>query len=242
MKELTAAMVTDRQLAIVREIARYGVMSAEALSHLAYDGVEASARKMLGRLARQRLVRDATHPIGGRRFYGLTPRVAALLGVSENLARPLGAQALRDRYGMLAFCALCDHCPGERPVRLIRVELEAMRPGLLAVPGIDPARHHYYVEQGRLARAVVDHDATVERTVRKCQEIYVRWWEQPALRPLLDDFLMLTVLTPSTPKRDRIRELLRVSGTPFLVRVVALPALSHVPIRRGLDSPEGEYE
>jgi hypothetical protein len=249
--------VTKRQQEILQEVARYWLMTSEALARTFYDGEEGSARKMLGRLVDEGLLHDVAQPINGRRFYGLSHRGTTAVGVSETMARPLGAQALRDRYGMLAFCSLHDHPGVDRPPRrLTHEELLLTRKELVLEKAIDPSRHHYYIDRSPgwpcLARAVVDHDATFERTARKSIELYERWSTHPLLKVLLPHYLALTVLTPTEKHQAEIEKLLdgwweRTSLERHLsdsdqphFRIEVVPELSDVPVRRALDAAGGD--
>jgi hypothetical protein len=237
--------LTELQQDVLRTVARYRVMTAEALQPLFYaDAPVGSARKLLSRLEDQALL-QAPHALASRKFYQLTRKGTALVSAPENAAAPLGPQALIDRYGMLVFCCLLEHPPGSRrPVRLTPAEFAAVNPRIAAQPGIEPASQHYYLDatggRERLARVVVDHNAQTASLARKCRQIYRQWEENGVLATLLPNNFMLTVLTASEPKARDLRRLLldpsRQGQQGHRFRVEVVPQLLHLPhVERATD-------
>ncbi len=235
---MVSGRVTGFQQQVLLLVARYRVMTAEALKQLVYpESPLGTARKLLGRFAEQGLLGEP-YRLAGRSFYQLSLKGTALVGAPATAAKKLGAQALRDRYGMLAFAAFVDHGPLVRPQPLTAPEFATRYPKLMTQTGIDPSSQLYYVDLATgapcLARAVVDHEAQAERLVRKCQEIFRDWEANTELKAYLPHRFMVTVLTSNPEKRQELTRRLRLLGEefPYQVRVETIERLGDIPVEK----------
>ena len=156
----------ERDLKILRHVARFRMTTQKALHVQFFDGKNRDAVKStLRRLCGPRPdVRSGSRPRTGylhseqldarRVYYRLTDRATKLLGVSKDLARPLGIQARIHRYAILWF--VCIDRSGHR----VPFSPRDFPDTFPASPGRGPRSDFYIEEQSngetRLGLIIVD--------------------------------------------------------------------------------------
>jgi hypothetical protein len=230
--------VTADQRAIAEFCARYRCVTVEALVRA--EGFElelttTAARSAITRMLAAKVLCVALR-LPERTIYQLTPKAASALGVPASVARPLQAQGIRRRYGILAWC-----CLGDSHRKLLTPdEFAEFYPKLADAPGIDAGQQDYFrllPENGpiTLVQATLDNNAQRDSIVRKCRQILRRAYRTAAFRALLNDNLFrLVVLTASETKArelDEYIEDLPAADRELLapVRAEPLPQLRHIP-------------
>src|SRR3954468_10356408 len=115
------APLTDRTKAYLDFLCRHRISTAERNTALC-GGSENVAKKLIATLDGY----IASDPLGQKtRYYRLTPLGAKALGAPEEIARPLGPQALPRALGVLGFCT-----SAEQRQRYLRREFQADFPEL----------------------------------------------------------------------------------------------------------------
>src|SRR5262245_3568894 len=93
--------ITERERSAMELLRRQRVATAEVITAHVCDNSESAAKKLIARL--QPFI--ASDPLGPKtKYYRLTPAGAKHLGAPEEIARPLGPQALPKALGILDFC------------------------------------------------------------------------------------------------------------------------------------------
>lgn len=203
---------------ILQLLGRYRVTVRSVLSLLTDDG--SVPETALTRLLRDQLIMRSRALPGNRSVYQLTRKGAAAAGVSEARARLFQSQALFKHLGILLFC----HVPGARRFRLEDDELrdlfgEALPEGAHVMTTTDAAP--------LLLNVHVPGPRTALRSIqRRLREQLAAAWEQPAVRPLLQQRTYgYGVVTETAERRKAILALLRKperDGTPPLAKHVRI--------------------
>jgi hypothetical protein len=256
----------DRDLKILRHVARFRMTTQQAV-HVKFfagkhrDAVKSTLRRLCGphldlsSKSRPRTGYLQSEQLDARRvYYRLTDRATKLLGVSKDLARPMGIQARIHRYAILWF--LCIDRSGTR----VPLNPRDFPDSFPACPD-RLSRSDFYIEdkkkgETRLGLIIVDsgrHRIRVFRnTANALDRVLSRGW--------LDDFIAsrcfdLTVLTLTKTARrgielglqDYLRRVLdaqlsrfstRPDETlPFSIRIRVVPGLIDVvpdaPFKKG---------
>ena len=246
--------ITQRDMRILRHVARFRMTTQESL-HVQFfegkdrDAVKSTLRRLCGP-TRNRSHGSARYlcseQLDDRRtYYRLTVRATRLLGVSKDLARPLGIQARIRRYAVLWF--LCIEPSAARVPLSLRDY-----PDNFALDGERLSRAHFYIEEQtggetRLGFTVVDHGRHRLRIFRNAAAAMRRF----LARGWIDEYITshcfdLTVLTlTETAQRgielgleDYLRRVLvadldrfvaRTGETlPFSLRTLVVPGLVNV--------------
>lgn len=196
---------TDRDLKILQFVLRHRLLTFEVLHRLFFPNQPVDAVKStLRRLTTQHRVLKAEPLDSHRVYYRLTKRAARLLGAADEVARPLGPQALVERYALLWFIAL------DRPERRTQFNPRNFPEQFDLGPHRLP-RANFYIEEtangeSRLGYVVVDHGGHMRRIVHKSIHVLLRFLQ----RGWFDDYFAagrftLTVLTLSMPKQYSLR-------------------------------------
>lgn len=221
-------VLQDRDQAILAHVARYRLTTLETVHHLFFPEASSqeAAKTVLRRLRGTHL---QSRPLYLRRvYYQLTAVAAQALGEPEEIAKPLGPQALPRAYSVLAYCC---HGPAERP-RLTRAEFAERYPALAAaVPYNDFTMEPSAEGPQRLVRLLVDLGGAHQRLVRKCVGIIRKGHSTPALNEMLAaNTFQLTILTAEVTKAQAIGRSLQAH--PALrgrtVRVAVVPEVGHL--------------
>jgi hypothetical protein len=237
---------TERDVEILREIARYGFLHAKAI-HLAFFSslTEKACERVITKLLAKKLI--CAYPLlGAKKYYALTPEAARLLDLSDRQAgKPFAAQGLVTNYAYIRFCLF-----GEIKFRrLTRPEFEKRFPTLVEKRVLSRAyRTRYYLDHSeasktagivRLSLIVLCVRTSISRSKKKVRrEMETRRLAGPAWRAMIDSELFsITVLCASKPKAERLEDVL--ADEPFPLRVCYVPGLSKfVRLQRGRNQNE----
>ncbi|NLX54253.1 MAG: hypothetical protein GXY58_03985, partial [Planctomycetaceae bacterium] len=208
------------------------------------DAVKSTLRRLCGRGSAGYFLKS--EPLDARRvYYRLTTRATNLLGIADDVARPLGIQARIRRYAILWLMCIDDSAV-RNPFNLRQF------PEHFSVVADRLPRSHFYIEElpgdkTQLGFAVVDTGRHRQRVFRNTFTTMKRFLE----RGWLDDFIAarcfeLSVLTLTDTARDAIdlqlgkylhrtlaEPLLRLgvgqdAPLPFTIRVHVVPGLLEV--------------
>jgi hypothetical protein len=187
---------------VVRDVARYGLVTAKAEQRLRFpDLTEDALRKLLARMTeRGWLVR---HPLHGQEpYFVLGPPALAALGLRRP-TKALGHQALLEHYAVLLACARrgCDVFTED--------EFRARFPDL-SEPGLSAKNlfRDATADPPRLGWFVVDHDKLSSRMVGKVGRRVARLLasDRPGLhRLVLAGGFSAHVVTASEGKRQNLQ-------------------------------------
>jgi len=219
------ARLSTRDRYILEDVARYRLTTNEVLHTRFFRGQQSNAvTKVTARLCRLDYLRQFPlyHP---RTYFTLGAHGAALLGLPENRAVPLGSQSLPTEYAVLAFATLGR----THHVRLTQNELAArypdLKPGLLEQP-------HCLDETGTTLELVrVDLGGRPDHVARKCAaDIRARATVEPFVRLLRGQQFRLVVVTCTCEKAAAIRGALnsRVWPDGLLIHLAVVPELVHL--------------
>ena len=244
-----AVRLSDRDLKILRHVAKFRMTTQDALHARFFagqqrDAVKSTLRRLCGRGSAGYFLKS--EPLDARRvYYRLTTRATNLLGIAEDVARPLGIQSRIRRYAILWLMCIDDSAV-RNPFNLRQF------PEHFSVVADRLPRSHFYIEElpgdkTQLGFAVVDTGRHRQRVFRNTFSTMKRFLE----RGWLDDFIAarcfeLSVLTLTDTARDAIdlqlgkylhrtlaEPLLRLgvgqdAPLPFTIRVHVVPGLLDV--------------
>ena len=157
---------SDRERAALELIRRYRIVTAMILTLVICEGSENICKKLLMRL--QDYI--VSEPLGPKtKYYRLSALGAKQLGAPEEIARPLGPQALPKAIGILGFCRGGD----VKRERYTRQEFVEDFPEL--VPNLLGRDYHtdFFLdhdgEQARFGQIVVDLGGDHKKLISKCR-------------------------------------------------------------------------
>ena len=226
--------LTSRDQEILSHIHRFRISTPEVLHRLFFPGAAPNAvTKVLSRLRRAGLL--SQHDLyQTRKYWMLTPQAASRFGELPSSTKPLGPQALTDRFGVLAFC-----CRGEElRHKITATEFRERFPELYS-PRFRTAS--YFVEQrgsqSSLGVVHVDHGADHLRVLRKALRQTQERIEIPAFRKVINDGrFSIAIVTAYDEKKLKLEHALEereplaaryhVETVPELAHLVGVP---HVP-------------
>lgn len=218
--------LTDRDRSILDHLKRYRITTNEVLETRFFGGDGHDALKTVRRRLVGAFLQARPLGIGRRRYYQLTPRAARMFGEPEEVAAPLGTQALPRAYAVLVFCCLS----GKRRERLHRDELREEYPELA---GSSLATHSdlYIDEWGgkpRLARILVDYGGETAALVRKCHRFLAESRDRIAgfSNMLRQDAFTVTILTGEETKKQSIIDALTRKPLDARVRIEVIGDLT----------------
>jgi hypothetical protein len=219
---------------ILSHLAAYRVSVREIMEAHLFDGK--SVTRELWELSTKRGLVAVNRALGNRRsYYQLTGRGTSMLGLSEQWARPLGAQSLISNLSLAWFC-----CMGKHERRRIRRDALAERLGC-NVPG----GYHCVEKDGdgyRVYRVYVPMPGTQPREIlRAAGDLVRRCRTTPGLEELIEERAFGVAILLETPKRasaiwERIRKY-DVDGAPLAS--VAYFRVESVPDFVGPNRAEG---
>lgn len=238
--------MTADQRRIAELCARYRVLTVEALTRAEELEVEtpagmvglsaAAARSAITRMVSAKLLCVALR-LPERALYQLTPQGAAAIGAVASAGRPLQAQGIRRRYGILAWSRLGT----ARRKLLTPGEFATFYGAIAEAPGIDASQQDYFRIKGDdgetvlLVQVTLDNNAQPASVVSKCRGIILRAQRIPSFNALLaEQRFRLVVLTATEGKArhiDKYLQHLRDRGDALLdpVEVEVLSRLLDIP-------------
>jgi hypothetical protein len=225
-----ATQLSSEDLALLKYVARYRLTTSEALSRLPVmrsgnSNPEAVVEGTLKRLREKCLA--AERLTGQKKYYRLTTEAARLIGVPEEVSKPLGPQALPKAYGILDFCQISRK--NERP-RYLRTELQRDYPEFWKewLPKSSSFYTDYCVDSnGReewLSKIQVDLGGDYQRLLVTCREIVDDAKSRPGLDELIEvGCYRIALVTGEQGKKASIDQALLAKPleVPFHVHVSA---------------------
>jgi hypothetical protein len=207
--------MTDRDRHILELIARYGLVTVDALKRI-FDLTDKAVERVLTRLIAIGLL-ESTQLVGRRHYYTFTAAGARLIGLDEAASRPIGSQALLQNYAMLSHCVL-----GPDPTeRMTRAEFVARFPTLAVAGAISSSRWTRYCLDAsercnggsgmvRLALLLPTIGSNPRRIARKARrEVEKRWRSSEAFAGLIRARLFsIIVLVEDDEKGRRVAAML----------------------------------
>lgn len=212
-----ARVFCARHKAITAEIFQRGIFGAQnAKTRLQ---VEALIKRLKGKYI------ESEPLFWKRRYYRPTMRTARLLGLPEECAEPLGAQALCKAYALAYFC-----CMRSEPfIRLTRPRLQKLDPHRWEE--FLPKKGAFYSDycqaeignRGWVSRMQVDLGGDYQRFLCTCRETLAECLEKEAIRGLLqEECFRFTIITGEERKKESFQAALetRPLGVPTQMFVV----------------------
>lgn len=219
--------LTDRDQEILEHVRRYRLTTTEALRKFFFPEAKAGAEKNVLR----RLVGDylQARPLYAKKvYYQLTPSAARTLGEPEELAEPLGPQALVRWYGVFAFC-----CLGAKEEVSVFTRREFASAFLPFADHVDLTQSHYYLDNDgatiRLGQIVVEQGGEYQRLINKCRRIIERGREIPGLQEIIaDELFVIALVIAEESKCQALSNQLRKNPLPTWCRIKVVPELSYL--------------
>jgi hypothetical protein len=217
----------ERDELVLRTLARYGLLPAEALRRRYFAGkTKKACERLVTRLMAEGLV-CSYRLNGNRKYYMLTADGARRIGVSDVAAgKPFAAQGLCQNLAMAAYCLLGT----KQFERMTQEEFIARFPALARAAKLGRgSRTRYYLDttdaKVRLALMVCDFGADTRRVAKKAlDEVNRRIGASGEFAAMVHSQLFsVTILTSFQRKAVRIAEVLKSAD--FHHRVVVVPEL-----------------
>jgi hypothetical protein len=229
--------LTDRDRAFFELLRRYRIFTPTLTASQICDGSENAMKKVIGRL------RDyvASDPLGSKGvYYRLTPMGAKLIGVPEELSRPLGPQALPKAIGILGFC-----CGGpEQRRRYIRQEFMEDFPELVRDLLGKDYHTDFFIDhdgsQARVGQIVVDLGGDYKKLVSKCRVRLRQYLDIQHLRDIVAEGLFaFAIVVAEEEKAQAIRAALNEKPLRARATVEVVPDLQKCTFQNGGDCEDG---
>jgi hypothetical protein len=210
---------------------RLRIITAALISACICGGSENASKKLILRS------RDyvASDPLGTKTvYYRLTPAGAKLIGAPEEIARPLGPQALVKALGILGFC-----CSGSASrERYTRLEFIEDFPELVKeLLGKDYHTDFFLDFDGqyaRLGQMVVDQGGDYRKLISKCRVRLREYLDIAGIRDIVCDGLFtFAIIVAEEEKAQAIR--LALKEKPLMARAIVETSaeLQKYPIQFG---------
>jgi hypothetical protein len=194
--------LTDRDKAILEVFRQHRAAPRNLLLPL-FGGSESSLQKWLKRLSE---FVTSESPYSGFTYYRLTPGGARFLGAPEEVARPLGVQALQKTLGVAFFCFATEPARW----RYTRSDFAVDFPELVSELDAEGLYYlDYYIDRAdevRLGEIVVDHGGDYQKLLQKLNGRLRRHIRTSrALREIIEAGLFcFAVVVPNDDKRRAI--------------------------------------
>jgi hypothetical protein len=210
-------VISPRQDAILRHIARYAVTLRPVLDQVFYDGVDGGCDSDVAVLRKEKLITavenaiaEPTDPRARYSYYQLTKAGAKRIGASEYRGRSLGGQALARYLAFLWFC--CVKRPRRHRIaapqlaQIFGEEVSRVGPDEkreLRLPGfhcLDKTQDSYRVFHLYAPKTSVGDTATeIRKRLREARKLPV------IAQAISDKQYAFAVLSETTAERDALR-------------------------------------
>jgi hypothetical protein len=209
-----------------REIRAFRIVTKQHVRDFC-GGSDDAAKKLLGRL------KDYVAPqpfVANKKVYGPTALTARLFGAPEEIANPVGEQALATVIGVSGFC---HQGAAARPRYTRREFKEDFPPDWVEEHlGKDYYSDFYLDREGkrvRLGRIAVDLGGDCQRFVRKYRGRIRQWKRSEGLGEVIRSGLFaLAIVVPNEPKRQAIEDAIREQPLGVWVRVEVVSELGEL--------------
>jgi hypothetical protein len=227
-----ATQITKDDIAFMNGIARYRAMTFEGMTRFSQfrqgqSNPEAAVESTLKRLREQYLASERL--FAQKKYYRLTVEAARLIGVPEEVSKPLGPQALPKAYGILDFCLTSRKC--EAP-RYLRAELQRDFPEFWRewLPKSTSFYTDYCIDidggEESLTKIQVDLGGDYQRLLATCRDTINDAKTRKGLDELIDiGGFHLAIITGETGKKNSIEQSLQAKPLEVPVRVHVSPEL-----------------
>lgn len=219
----------ERDLEILKHVARYRITTPEVLQKLFFSDSERNAvTKVTSRLTEHRFL--ASHKLYDRNVYFTLGHAGAkAMGISPGKIRPLGVQSLFRELGILLFC-----CRAEQPRERMKFSEFVKEFPTLVVS----KRDVYYLDREphadkvivRLAIIWVEGAGAVDHVRRHVVDEII----EPRLvmtdyqRLIGGKLFVVAVVTVSNEKQASLKQTFNAVPTQVIIRVEAVPELIHL--------------
>lgn len=208
--------ISDEQLATLRHLLRFRVTTQSALKRMLFAKNPGAIRNHLQRLRDRGLVESSY--VDGKPFYGLTGQGLKVLGERTDAHRPIGGNALMERFGVLEFCARSPSTRSKyRGAEFVRDFPE------LSTPGVSSANYYLDLEdeQRKIGWIHVHRTADPRRDrARLVRNVLERRSRQRNWRAVFENGLFaLGLVVPTQRRADDLRELLAEDWGDITLRV-----------------------
>jgi len=231
-----SAAITETQRKLFEFVRIYRFVLAIIITKMICGGSENGTKKLI--LNSRDFI--ASDPLDAKsRCYRFTPAGAKLIGGPEEIARPLGPQALQKTLGILSFCC----CGPIQRQRYTRPEFLEDFPELAShLLGKDYHTDFFLDFDGthaRLGQIVVDLGGDHKKLISKCRVRLREYLDLPQVRDIVADGLFtFAIVVAEEEKAQAIR--LALAQKPLKARVVveASAELQKYPLQFQLGGQE----
>jgi hypothetical protein len=220
----------DPQRKLLEHLRRYRISTASIIASQVCGNSENATKKLILR-SREYLASD---PLGPKTvYYRLTPAGAKLIGAPEEIARPLGPQALPKTLAILGFCA--GSAIRERYTRNEFIEdLPELAKDLLGRDYHTDFFVDFDGQDARLGQIVVDLAGDYKKLISKCRVRLREYLDLASVRDIVaDGLLTFAIIVAEEEKAQAIR--LALKEKPLRARVIVETSaeLQKCPIQYG---------
>lgn len=229
--------VSDKQRATLRHIQRFRITTRSALQRMLFTKTPGAVGNHLQRLRDRGLVEGSD--LGANRYYSLTKLGLKILDERPDSQKPLGADALMERFGVLEFCARAPESRSKyRPREFARDFPE------LSTPNVSSA--NYYLdsdgEQRKLGWVHVHRTADPRRDrARLLRKVLERRSQHAKWQQVFEGGMFaLGLVVPSQRRADDLRELLAEDWKDIALRIEVVEELLYLQTRKPKRRTRGE--
>ena len=222
--------IAPRHRAVLEHFVRNRISTSVVLAER-YGGNSDDAVKKLLQHLKPYVV---SAPLFGKSvYYRLTPAGAKLMGAPEEIANPLGAQALPKAFGVLWFCCAA----GQNRPRYLRSEFAADFPDLVVPFAAEDYFLDFYLDRSRdqtvrLGHLVIDLGGDYQKLVAKVRGRVKRWLRDGTLSQLISaGHIAVAIVVPTEEKRQAIQAALKDRPLAVWVRIEVCPDLANLLVR-----------
>lgn len=211
---------------LLQHIARYRMSTPDVLATQPFfaDGGMNAVKNVTRRLLKGRFIGSASL-YGRLRYYHLTAKSAAILGLHERAGQWLTEDAKIRAYSCLRFC-----CDVREPRKKLTAEEFRTSFASLTRSG---ERLNYFIstangksQLGYMRTDYSPHGGRWDRIIAKCQKDVEKRCDNPEFRQLIDAGLFLmAVLTALPQKAERLNSEFQKRELPCCIRAYAVPGL-----------------
>lgn len=220
--KLMQSTPTDRDLEILRHVARYRLSTRELLQQLFFpDATPSAVYKVVARLEKSKLLRECRLSVGFS-YYILGRRAADYLP-----AEPKSRQRFTEQSFPLAY-AYASFCVAHNLRRLTSAEFSRCFPELCE-PGKPTGI--YYVDDrrqpSRIGTVLLDRGNSPRNIVRKLQRLMRQRYKTPAFASLIQNgWFCVTILTCWPLKQEYLQSVVQQSiRSPISIDIVTVSEL-----------------
>jgi hypothetical protein len=220
----------DPQKLLFELLRRFRILTAALITALICGGSENAAKKLILRS------RDyvASDPLGPKTvYYRFTPAGAKLIGAPEEIARPLGPQALPKMLGILGFCSAAPN--RERYTRQEFIDdFPELAKYLLGKDYHTDFFLDFDGQNARLGQIVVDLGGDYKKQISKCRVRLREYLDIAGIRDIVADGLFtFAIIVAEEEKAQAIRQALKEKPLRSRVIVETSAELQKCPIQIG---------